>query len=91
MRHAKGGIDGFSVLKIYSMFSVIKTGIRRQSLNHVYLQTLLVCQFPLRTHGSLIFIGSYLVVIFTKHQTIVQSHPLLSGYNQVTHGFRVEC
>lgn len=30
LRDAEGGIAGFSALKIYSMFSVIKTGIRRQ-------------------------------------------------------------
>lgn len=76
MRVGSGGVDDFSVLKIYCKLSVIKTGICRQSLNLTYLQVLLVCQFTFKAHGSLIFIGSYLAMMFVKHQPI---NPSLSS------------
>lgn len=37
MRDAKGGVDCFSVIKIYDTLTAIKTGISRQTLNLTYL------------------------------------------------------
>lgn len=84
MRDAKGDVDGFSVLKIYGMLSVLKTGISRQSLNLRYLQILLVCQFPSKAHRSLIFIGRYLAVVFVKHQPSKPVSLLLSIIRQLS-------
>lgn len=59
MRDAKGGVDCFSVIKIYDTLSAIKPRISRHTLNLTYLQILLVCQFAFRAHGSLLLTASY--------------------------------
>lgn len=51
MRDAKGGVDCFSVIKIYDTLSAIKPRISRHTLNLTYLQILLVCQFAFRHMG----------------------------------------
>lgn len=80
MRDAKGGVDCFSVIKIYDMLSAIKTGISRQTLNLTYLQILLVCQFAFKARGSFIPYSLLPDIDICKAQT----HKPVSPFPRVT-------